>query len=235
MAKTKKDYLEDYINSEAFKYDLEDDPVYEALKRTYSESAKKTAEDILGKYSQLSGLGSVSSAAISAAGQGANSELGKLREQIPELYALAREMYDEDMAEKERRYKAYLEYEKSLEKNNSVSDGGKDAAEDKGQENLPEKEEDKTGGENALEENPSALDEGFSHSKGENGITTGSLAAGAAPKHQMDASVYGMTKNLVRTYISVGRVGDAEKLYSKFKGSMSDSQRLEIEKLLGSR
>ena len=238
MAKTKKDYLDDYINSDAFKYDLEEDPVYEVLKRTYSENAKRTAEDLLGKYSQLSGLGSVSSHAVSAAGQGASSELGKLYEQIPELYELAREMYDADMAEKERKFKAYLEFEKSNEKKESSSSSS-DAKTEK--EEAPEKENLKT--ENVPEDKEDTgegspgvdyeSDKGNSYSNGDNGITTGSLAAQSNSKHVMNSEVYTMTKKLVKTYMSIGRQGDAEALYSKFKNSMSASQRLEIERLMG--
>ena len=229
MAKTKKDYLEDYINSDEFKYDLEEDPIYEALKRTYSENAKRTAEDLLGKYSQVSGLGSVSSHAISAAGQGANSELEKLSEQIPELYELAREMYDEDMAEKERKFKAYLEYERSNEKKDTSS---KDEDEKDEKDDLPVNdgtETDKEGSSGVDHE----TDTGNSYSKGENGETTGSLALQDSSKHVMNSEVYTMTKRLVKTYMSVGRQSEAQALYSKFKNSMSKSQRLEIEELLG--
>lgn len=235
MAKTKKDYLEDYINSDAFKYDLEDDPIFEVLKRTYSENAKRTAEDLLGKYSQVSGLGSVSSHAISAAGQGANSELGKLYEQIPELYELAREMYDADMAEKERKFKVYLDYEKSNEKkeaSSSSSDAKTEKEEEPKKEDIPEEKEEQKD----EEESPGVdyeTDKGNSYSKGDNGITTGSLATTGNSKHVMNSEVYTMTKKLVKTYMSVGRRSDAETLYSKFKNSMSASQRLEIESLLG--
>ena len=233
MAKTKKDYLDDYINSDAFKYDLEDDPIYEVLKRTYSENAKRTAEDLLGKYSQLSGLGSVSSHAISAAGQGASSELNKLYDQIPELYELAREMYDADMAEKERKFKAYLDFEKSNEKK-EVSSGSSDTKveneEEPKNEETPETKEDPE--EDSTDQNYES-DKGDSYSKGDNGITTGSLAAEGNSKHVMNSEVYTMTKNLVKTYMSLGRTSDAETLYSKFKNSMSVSQRLEIERLMG--
>ena len=233
MAKTKKDYLDDYINSDAFKYDLEDDPIYEVLKRTYSENAKRTAEDLLGKYSQLSGLGSVSSHAISAAGQGASSELNKLYDQIPELYELAREMYDADMAEKERKFKAYLDFEKSNEKK-EVSSGSSDTKveneEEPKNEETPETKEDPE--EDSTDQNYES-DKGDSYSKGDNGITTGSLAAEGNSKHVMNSEVYTMTKNLVKTYMSLGRTSDEETLYSKFKNSMSVSQRLEIERLMG--
>ena len=238
MAKTKKDYLEDYINSDAFKYDLEDDPVYEALKRTYSANAKKTAEDLLGKYSQLSGLGSVSSHAISAAGQGASSELSKLNEHIPELYELAREMYDADMAEKEKKFRAYLDFEKSNEKKETAS-SSKTEKEDSAEkekpktEDVPEEKEEPKEEDNESPGVEHKSDKGNSYSKGDNGITTGSLAAESNSKHVMNSEVYTMTKKLVKTYMSIGLRSDAETLYSKFKNSMSASQRLEIEALLG--
>ena len=234
MAKTTKDYLEEYLNKKDFEYDVFKDPVYLALKRSYEDNAEKTAEDLLGKYSQISGGGSVSSRAMSAAASGAASELSKLNDHIPELYELARQMYDDDLSDKEKRYKALLEYDKYLdakaEKLLSQDKGsGEEEESDKVQE-QPVPDDDSEGAEDTGNL-PTIEKDAFS--KGENGIATGSLAASTSSRHVMDPAVYTMTKRLVNTYMSVGQRNEALALYSKFKNSMSQSQRLEIESILG--
>ena len=109
MAKNTKDYLEEYINKKDFEYDVFKDPIYLALKKSYEDNAKRTAEDLLGKYSQISGGGSVSSAAMSAASGAAAAEMSKLSGHIPELYELARQMYDDELAANQKKFQAMLD------------------------------------------------------------------------------------------------------------------------------
>ena len=90
MAKTTKDYLEEYLNKKDFEYDVFKDPVYLALKRSYEDNAEKTAEDLLGKYSQISGGGSVSSRAMSAAARSMSPSATR-----PAIYFLIRRMSSE--------------------------------------------------------------------------------------------------------------------------------------------
>lgn len=223
-SKTKKDFLEDYLYSEEFEYDIESDPVFKALKDSVKESARKSAEDILGKYSQISGGGSVSSSAISAATQGANNELERLAEEIPELYELAKEMYNDRLAEKERKFRAAMDYDSHVTRypqSEEFEDNSKNEEDTPIGEPAVDKEE-------ALPDEPKEKD----YSKGGNGLTTGSLAAKDTAKHQMDKNVFTMTKKLIETYISIGNTTEANTLYSRFKASMSEAQRLEIEKLL---
>lgn len=224
--KTKKDLLEDYLYSEDFDYDVESDPVFKALKDSVTENARKTAEDLLGKYSQISGGGSVSSAAMSAATQGANRELSKLGEEIPELYELAKEMYNEKLAEKESKFRAALDYESHLAKHPNQEVFNETENVDKNEEaTLPPVNNEPKPEENTEEK---------TYSKGDNGLTSGSLASKDTPKHQMDKNVFDMTKKLIITYLSTGQRSQADALYSKFKNSMSDSQRIEIQQIFKS-
>lgn len=224
--KSKKELLEELLNSEKEDYDINSDPVFKALKDSVKKSSATAAEDILGKYSQISGGGSVSSAAMSAASQGANKELSRLGEKIPELYALAQEMYNDKLAEKEKKFRSAMDYDAHLAKLEQLYNSEKneeDNTEIDGAPELPKGDAEVMPDENTEEK---------MLSKGKNGITTGSLAMNESGKHQMDKNVFTATKRLINTYLSAGQNAQANTLFSKFKNSMSDSQRLEIELLL---
>ncbi len=221
--KTKKELLEDYLNTEDFEYDINSDPLFAALKDTVSQNAKKSAEDLLGKYSQISGGGSVSSAAMSAASRGANSELSKLGEEIPRLYELAKEIYNDKLAEKESKFRAALDYESHLAKHPNAEEFADGTPSEDTTEPPKPDEPDKI------------PDEDFSASandpSGNNGMTSGGLAANGTQKHQMDENVFTMTKKLISTYLSAGQTSRAKSLYSKFKNAMSQAQRSSIDGL----
>ncbi len=232
-----KDFLDELLKDEKFKYDIENDSVYNAIRRGYIDSATRIAEDILGKYSQISGGGGVSSAAITSALGGAHKEMQGFHELVPELYDLAREMYDANVDEKIKKYEAALGYDAYLlekekaeaEKNkedqengkNEESDGNNGGGNNGGGNNETPKED--------IKYPQTDFDDNYSEI-GNNGLMSGGLAMDKNPKHEMDENVYEMTRSLISAYISRGKLSDAMSVYNRFKNSMSDAQRAVIEK-----
>lgn len=80
-----------YVNREAFEYDLESDPSYQAVKATAENQARKAATDTLAEYSQYGG--GTNSYAVSAATQAGNNLRAKVTEAIPTLYQNAYDRY----------------------------------------------------------------------------------------------------------------------------------------------
>ena len=108
MSKKRKDYLDDYLDHKDFEYDYKSDPLYQAVKKQYLMEAERSAEDVLGKYSAMSGGGTVSSAAISAASNAANAHKSKLGQVLPTLYDMAWNIYKDELENKKNKYEAML-------------------------------------------------------------------------------------------------------------------------------
>lgn len=93
--------LKELSGREPFSYDYESDPRYAAYKKEYLREADRTAEDTMGLYAGMTG-GVPSTAAISAASQAANAYKGQLADKIPELEALAYDMYLDELNQSRR-------------------------------------------------------------------------------------------------------------------------------------
>lgn len=213
MGKKRKDYLDDYLDYDDFEYDYKSDPLYSAMKKQYLSEAERTAEDVLGKYSSVSGGGSVSSSAISAASAAANQQKSRLSEAIPTLYDLAWEMYKDELDSKREKYEAVLEEDKFL---NSMLKSNEAVKED--EENTDNKTENNSG-ETTL-------------GTGGNGTSSTEPFKPSLTDKKMADGIFDMTKNLIRNLVSAGDGEKARSMYNMYKNAMSQSQRNEIEKML---
>lgn len=81
---------------EAFSYDYENDPLYQAYARAYQREGRRASEDALGLAAANTG-GYASSYAIGAAQQAGSYYSAKQADKIPELYRLAYDVYKEDL------------------------------------------------------------------------------------------------------------------------------------------
>lgn len=208
MTKKRKDYLDDYLDYDEFDYDYKSDPIYQAMKKQYLAEASRTAEDVLGKYSSMSGGGTVSSAAISAASNAANLQKSKLSESLPALYDLAWEMYQGELDNKKEKYEALFKEEQLESKNEVIEEN------DKGEEEH-------------------AGNESYGDEKNENhSPNTSPLKPGGEGK-KMDDGIFDMTKKLISNLVSLGDGSRAKEIYGMYMYSMSPSQRKTIEALLG--
>lgn len=211
MAKKRKDYLDDYLEYDDFKYDYKSDPLYQAMKKQYLSEADRTAEDVLGKYAVSSGGGTVSSSAISAASNAANLQKSKLNEALPTLYDLAWEMYQGELDDKKNKYEALLKEDEFVSKNSVTAES--EYSEEEYTEN----------------ENNNYSDDGEKSQK-ENTSTSPVKPRGEGKK--MDDGIFDMTKKLIENLVSSGEVNRAKNMYSMYMYSMSSSQRKTIEDML---
>lgn len=89
--------LDTLQNQEAFSYDPDSDPVYQAYRRKYLQEADLASRDALASYSALTG-GLPNSAAATAAAQAEQYYRQQLTDQIPTLAAQAYERYSDDFS-----------------------------------------------------------------------------------------------------------------------------------------
>lgn len=80
------------LNREAFSYDYQSDPAYQAYKKQYTREGQRATADTLGQIAAMTG-GMPSTAATTAAAQQANYYGAKIADVIPELRSLAYQMY----------------------------------------------------------------------------------------------------------------------------------------------
>ena len=80
------------LNREAFSYDYQSDPAYQAYKKQYTREGQRATADTLGQLAAMTG-GMPSTAATAAAAQQANYYGAKIADVIPELRSLAYQMY----------------------------------------------------------------------------------------------------------------------------------------------
>ena len=95
--------LQEYLNREDFRYDLNADALYRQYKDRYMELGKAAMEDTMGQAAALTG-GYGSSYAQNVGQQAYNRYLQQLGDVVPELYQLA---YDRYRDKGDRLYKTY--------------------------------------------------------------------------------------------------------------------------------
>lgn len=86
-------YLSQYDNRGPFRYDANNDPVYQSLRDQYVHQGKRAMQDTMGQAAGLTG-GYASTYGQSVGNQAYNEYLTKLSAQIPGLAANARAAYD---------------------------------------------------------------------------------------------------------------------------------------------
>lgn len=83
------------LNREPFSYDYKSDPNYASYAKAYTREGRRASEDVMGQYAAMTG-GVPSTAAMTAASQAGDYYASKLADKIPELYAAAYAMYQNE-------------------------------------------------------------------------------------------------------------------------------------------
>ena len=83
------------LNREPFSYDYASDPSYQAYKKEYIREGQRAQEDTMARLAAMTG-GMPSSYAVTAAQQARDYYNAKLADKIPELYAAAYQMYQNE-------------------------------------------------------------------------------------------------------------------------------------------
>ena len=83
------------LNREPFSYDYASDPAYQAYKKEYVREGQRAQEDTMARLAAMTG-GMPSSYAVTAAQQARDYYNAKLADKIPELYAAAYSMYQDE-------------------------------------------------------------------------------------------------------------------------------------------
>lgn len=81
-----------YLNRKEFSYDAASDPMYQSYVKQYTREGRRNAADVLGQYAGMTG-GIPSTAALVASQQAGDYYSSQIADKIPELAALAHEMY----------------------------------------------------------------------------------------------------------------------------------------------
>ena len=87
--------LGDILNRPAFEYDPETDPRYASYRKEYAREGDRATADTMAQYASMTG-GMPSTAATAAAQQAGNYYSAQMADKIPELYALAYSMYQDE-------------------------------------------------------------------------------------------------------------------------------------------
>ena len=87
--------LGEILNRPAFEYDPETDPRYAAYRKEYAREGDRATADTMAQYASMTG-GMPSTAATAAAQQAGNYYAAQMADKIPELYALAYSMYQDE-------------------------------------------------------------------------------------------------------------------------------------------
>lgn len=214
MAKSKKTYLDEYLENDDFRYDYKKDPLYAAMKKQYLSEAERTAKDVLGSYSQISGGGTPSSSAIAAASSAANLQKSKLSSALPQLYDMAWDMYQTELDNKRDKYNAVLDYDKFI-----YDTYGKEYDKYYEYDTPSNKEE-------------TATDYPVDNENNEDKVNLTPFKDGTGAEKSMDPSTFSMTEKLISNMVRAGNLHGAENYVSKFQASMSKSQLNRLKKLL---
>ena len=83
------------LNRDPFSYDYASDPAYQAYKKEYVREGQRAQEDTMAQLAAMTG-GMPSSYAVTAAQQARDYYNAKLADKIPELYAAAYQMYQNE-------------------------------------------------------------------------------------------------------------------------------------------
>lgn len=84
-----------YKNRKAFEYDMNKDALYQQYAKQYKALGNTAMQDTMGQAAQLSG-GFGNSYATSAGQQAYNQYMQQLNDKVPELYAQARDVYNQE-------------------------------------------------------------------------------------------------------------------------------------------
>ena len=87
--------LGEILSRPAFEYDPETDPRYAAYRKEYAREGDRATADTMAQYASMTG-GMPSTAATAAAQQAGNYYSAQMADKIPELYALAYSMYQDE-------------------------------------------------------------------------------------------------------------------------------------------
>lgn len=91
--RTARDLTQQLADRPAFSYDPENDPLWQGVKASWLQGARRSMSDTLGRASALTG-GYASSYAQSTAQQSYDQQLFRLAELLPDYYDRARSAYD---------------------------------------------------------------------------------------------------------------------------------------------
>ena len=89
------DIIDRILNREEFSYDVNSDALYQQYKEQYSQLGKLAMQDTMGQAAAMTG-GYGNSYASSAGNQAYQGYLSQLNEVVPELYAMARDQYNQE-------------------------------------------------------------------------------------------------------------------------------------------
>lgn len=89
------DLMNEILNRPEFSYDPETDPRYAAFRKEYQREGQRATADTMAQYASMTG-GMPSTAATVAAQQAGNYYSAQMADKIPELYALAYSMYQDE-------------------------------------------------------------------------------------------------------------------------------------------
>lgn len=89
------DIIDRILNREKFSYDVNSDALYQQYKEQYSQLGKLAMQDTMGQAAAMTG-GYGNSYASSAGNQAYQNYLSQLNEVVPELYAMARDQYNQE-------------------------------------------------------------------------------------------------------------------------------------------
>jgi hypothetical protein len=91
-----------------FKYDFNEDAMYQQYKDAYARQAKLASQDVMGQAAAMTG-GYGNSYAASVGNQAYQAELGKINDVIPELYKLALDRHNMEQNKLKQKYSVYAD------------------------------------------------------------------------------------------------------------------------------
>lgn len=123
--------MQQILAGQNFKYDFNEDAMYQQYKDAYARQAKLASQDVMGQAAAMTG-GYGNSYAASVGNQAYQAELGKLNDVIPELYQLALDRHNMDQNQLMQKYSVYADdynrqYTNHLNKLSALGDA-RDAA-----------------------------------------------------------------------------------------------------------
>ena len=100
--------MQQILAGQNFKYDFNEDAMYQQYKDAYARQAKLASQDVMGQAAAMTG-GYGNSYAASVGNQAYQAELGKINDVIPELYQLALDRHNMEQNQLMQKYSAYAD------------------------------------------------------------------------------------------------------------------------------
>lgn len=121
-----KSIMGQILAGQNFKYDFNEDAMYQQYKDAYARQAKLASQDVMGQAAAMTG-GYGNSYAASVGNQAYQAEIGKINDVIPELYQLALDRHNMEQNQLMQKYSAYADdynrqYTKHLNKLSALGD-----------------------------------------------------------------------------------------------------------------